>query len=187
LDTASPLFVSAAPLTVKLFDRMTGSYEKALGQIRVRGGATPAAIPVSSAYYRAMMKTPAESESPHRFEMQELLQLTELFFLNPTLESSAALSRALIDASAYFDSMSLILGRLIGIEGRFAWVIVVSNRCLKAADQAIRKQFLSRLSEAHHLKPKSRVTAMQRLAEGRVEDAFRFALLESDDEIESQR
>jgi hypothetical protein len=182
LDPSSALFVEGSNLAIRLFSQATsGTYESAMTHIRVGGYSASCAIPISSAYYHACRKS-ASKDVAQRLEMQELLQICELFLLNPNTESCRALSAALIRASTFYDSASLLLGRLLGIDSRFVWVVIAAGRYFAAMNKSKKKDYIAQLTEARDLAPKSRAFALRRIAQQKKDEAFAFALAETDDE-----
>jgi hypothetical protein len=184
LDPLSGLFVTASDSITQLFSQFpsaVGNHESAMTLIRVSGYSASCSIPISSSYYRARVKS-SPGDSAQRLEMQELLQLTELFLVNPNASSCHAIVGKLVEASKFFDCVSFLLGRLIGISGHFGWVVIVASRYLAAVSESQRAQLITRVSESQKLKPKSRGLAMKRVTEQKKEEAFALALAETDDE-----
>jgi hypothetical protein len=185
LDPSSGLFVSGASWTVQLLSQWTGSlgnYESAMTLIRVGGYSPSCSVPISSAYYRARLKLSPAGDSAQRLKMQELLQLTELFLQNPDSQTCQELSAVLVDSGKFFDSTSLLLGRVAAIDSRFAWVAIVAGRYLAAVAEPQRGEFATRVSETHALAPKSRTLALKCVTEGHNEEAFAYANAETGEE-----
>jgi hypothetical protein len=184
VDPSSALFVAATPFTVQLFSQCANSlpaFEFAITAIRVGNYSVSAAVPISAAYYRAMAKASTSPDLARRLQMQGVLQLTELLLLNPTAVSCKALSDAVVDTLKFFDSVSLLLGRLVAIDSGFVWLLALTDRYLAAAGDS-RSKFIAQLSDKRDLAPKSRKMAMLSLAQRRKQEAFAFGLAETDDD-----
>jgi hypothetical protein len=185
VDPMSAIFVAAAPFTVQLFSQCPSSlpnFEFAITAIRVGNYSASAAVPISAAYYQAMAKASASPDLARRLQMQGVLQLTELFLLNPSAASCKALSEAVADTLKFFDSVSLLLGRLFAIDSRFVWLLALTNRYLAVAGDAQRSKFIAQLGDKGDLVPKSRKIAMLKLTQRRKQEAFALGLAETDDD-----
>jgi hypothetical protein len=185
LDCTSPLFAIGWQLATQLIPLCSNSlrnYDTPIALIRISGWSLPSAIPVSSAYFRAMMKAFAAHESLHRFEVQELAQLTELFLSNPSVPTWKPFSQALADSSEYCDLLRLLVERLVGIPHGFVFVLLIANQHFKTSADFEQARFVSLLADSGGIRPKSRKFALLRLGERKVEDAFWAALAETDDD-----
>jgi hypothetical protein len=185
LDSASPLFPIGEKLVTQVLPRCSASlrsYETAIALLRINGYSLPSAIPVSSAYYRAMMKASAGSDAPHRFEVQELNQLTELFLLSPSISNWRPFADVLSDVSEFFDSMRLLFERLVGIGHGFLFVLLIAKAHLAVAPALERARFIEMVRKTAGIHPTSRRLALLRLSEKKIDAAFWFAAAESNDE-----
>jgi hypothetical protein len=183
LDPSSALFAPAADFTAHLFKSCEGSlatFERAISRIRVDGYAVLSAAPLSSAYYRSLAKESTVGDSAQRLKIQELLELTEFFILNPNAAASRALAERLRGAARLLDPVGLLLGKLLAMDSRFVWAVVLAHRFLAGADDAFRARVRKRVARLE-VAPKSRKVAMERIARGKWEQAFAFALAETDD------
>jgi hypothetical protein len=183
LDSSSPLFQIGSTLAISLIPNAANlkNYQGAIDLITLNA-AIESAIPVSSAFYDAMIRNFAASEVPHRFEIQYMRQNAELFMLSPSVANSQSVSKTLIDESEFFDSLSTVLfARLLKIEHGFMFVLLVAKKYFASAPTMERQRFVGMLQKAE-LKPKSRATALLRMTEGKMDEAFLFSAAESDDE-----
>jgi hypothetical protein len=185
LDCTSPLFAIGWQLATQLIPLCSSSlrsYDTLIAHIRISGYSLPSAIPVSSAYFRAMMRAFAAHESPHRFEVQELGQLTELFLTNPSISNWRLFAQALADSSEYCDSLRLLVERLVGTGHGFIFVLLISNQHFTTSADFEQARFVSLLADTGGIHPKSRKVALLRASERKIDDAFWAALAETDDD-----
>jgi hypothetical protein len=105
----------------------------------------------------------AASESLHRFEVQEFGQLTDLFVLSPSVVNWKVFSELLFDSSTNFDSLRLLLERLVGIDHGFIFVLLITSQHFRSSAQLEQERFAKMLAEVLNLSPISRKLALIRM------------------------
>jgi hypothetical protein len=186
LDASSPLFAIGANVAPDIFARAPSalqSCQPAIEMLPITGWSLSSAMEVSSAFYHAVAKAFEASESAHRFEVQELRQLADLFLLNPSPDTGLHMATALIEASELVDSVAgVLLGSLVGIGHGFVFVLQVANQYFKGAVETEQERVVSLIGEAENITPKSRKLALIHMTQRKLDLAFLFALAETDDQ-----
>jgi hypothetical protein len=99
---------------------------------------------------------------------------------NPTLEHGDCLVRALFRAALFFDSLTLLLGQIVGVKHGFVAVLLMSHRFFMSLSAKDRIRFAG-LVKAWDTPIVSRKRALARLTEGKIDEAFLMALAETED------
>jgi hypothetical protein len=179
LDASSPLFTIGANLAIDIFATVPGALrgcQPAIDMLPIAGWSLSSAMEVSSAFYHAVAKAVEASESVHRFEVQELRQLADLFLLNPSADNGRRMARALIEASDLVDSVAgVLLGSLVGIEHGFVFVVQVANQYFNGAVEIEQERVVSLIGETEDITPNSRRLALIKMTQRQVDLALLFA------------
>lgn len=188
MDPTSPLFPMSAELLVKWLNQSTTplkSHQTQIESLSLCGYSVDMACEVCQAFYEMMIRCSSASETAHKYRIQELHQLQNIFVVNPTLRNYRNLTTMLIDNSEFLDSLSCILRKLTIIESGFSYVFLAAWKYFSDAAPGEQERFAKTFRELNTIFPKkSRSVALSLLVEKKFDEAFLVALTETDNEEE---
>ena len=175
-----------ADLVIKLLKNCTTplkNHQTQVESISLTGYSVDRACDVCQAFYEMMTRCSSATETAHKYKIQELQQLQNIFVVNPTRTNCLILTEVLIDNSEFLDSLNWILRKLTVIEGGFCFVFLVVWKYFTESTDGERERFAKTLKELTPIFPKkSRAVALSLIVERKFDDAFLVALTETDNE-----